>query len=447
VVSRAPVLRSSSVAVRGFVDRALADIQRWPTADHRLPARVGISWTLLASTAVFWQLVTDLPGRVDVSGASLSAVLTVLSLALAAALVLKAVAPALSTGVSWCGVVVASRGLVLVPLWGFVALAMVMLAAHPSFEGFQNVVVYCAFLLAAMATCYLSRDYPAEAFLIPIRAAGLIMSIVYLLISAFAGMGQGVLYDARTIGLGEVIVVAVSLAISESIVWPLIAMAATVVSLSRTATAAVVLLGCLAVALAIPALDHARRVVTLLAAGVLTGLTLVVALPPLRNRSLGGDAGVSVDGVHLNTSGRTALWSYTWESAMQHKWWGAGTGNAQVIVMRRFGQDHPHNDYLRMFNDLGVVGLAIFLLAFAVIGVRIWRHLGHGEPVHVAAFLALVGVAVCALTDNLIVYPYVMIPLGVLLGLSLREPATPPTLEPALPRVAAFIRASGAARD
>jgi O-antigen ligase len=422
----------------------VADIRRWPSRDERLPGRLGLSWTLLAAVAVLWQLLADLPDRLEVAGVSASAVLTVLCLGLAAALVLKAVAPLLARGVSWHQVRTASRGYLLVPLWLFVGLSAVTLVLHPTFEGCQNVAVYGAFVLGTMATCYLSRDYPAEAFLLPMRAAGLAMCLVYLAISVVAGPGQGVVYGARTVGLAAIVAAAVTMAVSESIVWSLVVVLAAVVSLSRTSTGAVILLGCLALALAGPAVKRGRRVVTFLAGSGLAVAALIIAVPPFRDRFLGGDNGIRVAGLHLNTSGRTALWSYTWDSAMQHRWFGGGAGNAEIIVMQKFDVNHPHNDYLRMFNDFGLVGLVLFLAAFAMIGVVIWRRLSHDDdPIHVAAFLALVGFAICALTDNLVVYPFVMVPLAVLLGLSLRQPAHPPSAERALVEAGGLVRSSG----
>jgi hypothetical protein len=43
----------------------------------------------------------------------------------------------------------------------------------------------------------------------------------------------------------------------------------------------------------------------------------------------------------------------------------------------------------------------------------------------VAAFLALFAATACAITDNVLVYSFVMVPLGVIVGLSLAHPIRP----------------------
>jgi O-antigen ligase len=96
------------------------------------------------------------------------------------------------------------------------------------------------------------------------------------------------------------------------------------------------------------------------------------------------------------------------------------------------GIGQPHNDYLRLLHDYGLVGTTLWVIGYAFLLARTWRawhstamvsqeqKRDPGEQrVHAAAFLALAGVAIAMITDNAIVYLFLMGPLGVLVGLSL----------------------------
>ena len=84
---------------------------------------------------------------------------------------------------------------------------------------------------------------------------------------------------------------------------------------------------------------------------------------------------------------------------------------------------HPHNDYLRLFHDYGFAGLGLFCVGYFYMIVRTFRSaLRSSEPMHWSAALGLAAVAIAAITDNVLIYPYAMIPLGVVVGASLALP-------------------------
>jgi O-antigen ligase len=102
-----------------------------------------------------------------------------------------------------------------------------------------------------------------------------------------------------------------------------------------------------------------------------------------------------------------------------------------VINAASEGVGHPHNDYLRLWHDFGVVGLLLFLGAvggWLVILFRNWYHAERSRvysgQLFLAGALGLLGVLLAMVTDNVIVYVFVMGPLGVLVGagLGLRVP-------------------------
>jgi O-antigen ligase len=87
---------------------------------------------------------------------------------------------------------------------------------------------------------------------------------------------------------------------------------------------------------------------------------------------------------------------------------------------------HPHNDYLRLWHDLGLVGLGLFVLALASWGLILARGVypavtrgGQAAYMELAGLLALLALTLAIVTDNALVYPAVMAPMGILIGAGL----------------------------
>ncbi len=118
------------------------------------------------------------------------------------------------------------------------------------------------------------------------------------------------------------------------------------------------------------------------------------------------------------------LWSRLWTVAQDNLWIGHGAGTATDIARANFvGAGEPHNDYLRFIVDYGVVGCAIWLVAILTLLHRLWRRArarsGNDAAIHYSAFLAVLGISVVAITDNVLIYHYVLLPVAVLVGSSL----------------------------
>jgi O-antigen ligase len=123
----------------------------------------------------------------------------------------------------------------------------------------------------------------------------------------------------------------------------------------------------------------------------------------------GSEASLSLAGVDL--SGRGILWVQTWLHARQAPVLGHGTGSATHFLETtlRVGSSHPHNDYLRVFHDLGLVGLAAVLFAAVAVarGLRRLRARATTPETRYlagAALLAWLAYLLVALTDNGMVY-------------------------------------------
>jgi O-antigen ligase len=146
---------------------------------------------------------------------------------------------------------------------------------------------------------------------------------------------------------------------------------------------------------------------------------------PVTNRFVTGDI-VRVHGLGINANGREAIWETTWESARRAPLTGHGAGSADDLVARRFqpAAVHVHNDYLRLFHDYGVIGVGLWALSFA----QMFRKSGlrkserrasltrDGSIFSVAAQLGLLGLSLAMLTDNPLLYSFVVTPVGLLVG-------------------------------
>ena len=203
----------------------------------------------------------------------------------------------------------------------------------------------------------------------------------------------------------------------------ILVVAAIIASLSRTpmAISAVVLFG-------YPIIDGKRlwtrqRLGFLALVGVCSYLT-ITKIPGVSARFTVGD-GYSVSGIAVNSSGRSNLWKATWDSAQQSLLFGHYPGYSMEYIRSIFVTiEHPHNEYLRLLNDLGIVGLAFWLTGMAALLYGCWRRFKNTEDqtdkaVHLAAALSVLVILLGSITDNSTVSGGQIIMEGTLIGLSL----------------------------
>jgi O-antigen ligase len=135
------------------------------------------------------------------------------------------------------------------------------------------------------------------------------------------------------------------------------------------------------------------------------------------------------------------MWAMLWDSAVREPVLGHGVATSSLMIDEYFpGLGHPHNDYLRFFHDLGLVGLGLWLAfhvyAVLVLFLRARAALRAGSPdqgYHVVATLGLVALGLTMFTDNTVSYAFVMLPLGVMVGCSLGRSRATVQAAPAVP--------------
>jgi O-antigen ligase len=271
--------------------------------------------------------------------------------------------------------------------------------------------------------------YLTQGFL---RAAQL-TALLYGTSLLIGGLGTDVVMGARSFALFAIVAVGWCLASwryrapGQNGLWAIGLTALVALSFSRTATVICLFL--------FPLSQMSfRDSKSVLRVGAWMGLIALIAylsfnyVQPIRARFTDvGDRG-QVAGLQVNTSGRESIWQAVMISSSQSPWLGKGPGSVAIPVSKvnASASGHPHNDYLRLLHDYGYLGLGLWLTGYIALLMRSWRYWiwadQHDRPaahVHAAACLGLIGVALAMLTDNVVVYWFVMAPLGILVGASI----------------------------
>jgi O-antigen ligase len=128
----------------------------------------------------------------------------------------------------------------------------------------------------------------------------------------------------------------------------------------------------------------------------------------------------------VNTSGRRELWPILQEACSETAVTGQGIGTASSLSYLLSDQalPQPHNDYLRTYCEVGLLGSVAFWWLFIWAMFRSWRGASVGRKVglHAAAGQLIIALLIFAITDNPIIYTaQFMAPLAAILGLSDRE--------------------------
>jgi O-antigen ligase len=271
-----------------------------------------------------------------------------------------------------------------------------------------------------------------RAFMVATAIAGALAAVSFLI----GGHGNKFTVSPRPFGLFGVLVVAWFMAAHVSGAkmakyFVIATVVLTLLSLSRSALAAQLTIVVLAW---VGTSTNFRTVVRAAAAFVIVAALALAAVffyAPLNHRFFGGDK-AQVGGFSINVTGRDALWSANWAWFKEKPWigWGAGSSDRMTSALPGGFAGHPHNDYLRLLVDYGVVGLTLWLIGYITLLVLTWRGWRQALPrggldarLQCAAFLALVGIAMAMSVDNPLIEVAKMAPLGALAGLALGSAA------------------------
>jgi hypothetical protein len=164
----------------------------------------------------------------------------------------------------------------------------------------------------------------------------------------------------------------------------------------------------------------------LLAVVVLTACGLTVFYSPtFQHRTFYSGSGTLQDlfaGNGVDTSGRQEAWPLIYDEALKQPVFGHGVGTSKAFVYSIWTPvTHPHNDYLRIFFELGLVGLALFVITVLVqlydLACMVKITDGAIQQAFSASILGILFFLIVAATDNPLVYNlWYTDPLFVLMG-------------------------------
>lgn len=143
----------------------------------------------------------------------------------------------------------------------------------------------------------------------------------------------------------------------------------------------------------------------------------------MREANTGGDNALQVGEMNISTAGRAYWWKKSFESALAKPILGHGTdGSKEMLSSARWS--HPHNDYLRIFHHLGVLGL-IFWFSFVFLLFKTFKKAikatnnDNERCVYIWSLLSLLFMSMVMLTDNTITYSYILFPCMALFGFTI----------------------------
>lgn len=385
-------------------------------------ARIRGPIPLITTLALAVAALCDVPSRVTSSGglsgsAALSVALGVFGVVSLPALLKKRIGPA-----------AAFLPFVLFAIWAIALAAML----GTNTAGFQNLTIFWLFATVGTLTALYIDDAGAERVRRWLVVVACLVAAGYTASLLINGLGAVEPVGRRGFGLEALVLMAMLIPVgaargklTRALPWVLFLLI--VASLSRTAMVAAGLL------LAVRASQtrsglRLYRFVALLAGAVAGMFWAVENLPVLQERFTGGDQAFQIGGYTIASQGRNNLWGVVWDNVGTAPILGHGPGSASDVIRRNIpGQTEPHNDYLRILHDTGTLGLALFIVAIVALLVATARRSARSTTIeekapHLGAFLALMALCVEMLTDNALIYSFVMAPLAVIVGLSLSKP-------------------------
>ncbi len=201
-------------------------------------------------------------------------------------------------------------------------------------------------------------------------------------------------------------------------------------TLSRAATASVLVL-------AVGSRVNPRKPLRIVLAGMVAAVLLVLTfaqVPWFRERNFfrASEVQTLAQGIErFNTAGRDVMWPIVFRSAVERPVLGWGPGRARTVLAALNPNEadreeqHPHNEYLQIFHDLGLIGLVLLLWAWLSLVRTAWKGWMSADARcdpdasrwSLTALLASLAVLLMALTGNTFHYAFLTVPLFILVGI------------------------------
>ncbi len=294
--------------------------------------------------------------------------------------------------------------------------------------------VYTLFVLRASNGRAIGQIERAILYSVAIPVTIYLILFTFALV-AFTSRGPQGLIGPRAVALYLLVVLVLALAAFRYGEAPIerrsgaivacIALLAILLTLSRTAS--VTALGVVLFSRMKP--RYPLRLALRFAAVLALAVLLMWKIPFFRERSFHSVEDSLIESItQFNTMGRAAMWPLTLANALRSPAIGLGPGSARLMLGESLPQlgrveYHPHNEYLQVFHDLGLVGLVLLLWSWGSVSMQRWRSWGKAHDAgdrfkakwNLAGILAAAVVLVTALTDNTLHYVFITAPVLMIL--------------------------------
>ena len=114
----------------------------------------------------------------------------------------------------------------------------------------------------------------------------------------------------------------------------------------------------------------------------------------------------------LNTTGRKELWTTLLEGAQKHPFFGGG-GSSSAVYISDYAMSghggHPHNEYIRVYFDYGIIGVLFLGIPVIYTIVVSWRSIRNSRSAPerdgwVISCGGMISMLIISLTDNVLLY-------------------------------------------
>ena len=286
----------------------------------------------------------------------------------------------------------------------------------------QNLACYVIIVTSFLLGKRLQSLLDITLVLNKILFASFFSSIVYIATCVKYGAGTSIIYFPRAISMIACLGLAISFCLGNQKIFKrylfrAVYLAAILLSLSRTA----ILVSSLTL-IALTITNSTRRIVSAIFVSVsmFVVTNFLFSLPIIRNRfEFAGDRAV-VGGLKINTAGRAKIWELLLEKGSDSFLLGHGIGASEDLVLNNFPTiAQPHNDFLRVYYDLGIFGLTLLILTLVLLMVS-GRTSRDFNSVSSSFFrirsVLVLQLVILMMTDNPIIYPFYTLPLFFVLG-------------------------------
>jgi len=116
-----------------------------------------------------------------------------------------------------------------------------------------------------------------------------------------------------------------------------------------------------------------------------------------------------LDNPNFQTNARVAMWNILWTGVEKEPWFGNGwNSHRTALLSSRIPTYAPHNDWLKLLHDMGIVGASLYLITmllqmFSLVRIARWSSGAHQMLAYGAAS-AFIPYSLIMFTDNIILY-------------------------------------------